>query len=97
MVIELIAEITHHLLPDHIVQVGLPNTNNAGNDGHDEHDTYEDKQQVKVAFPNSIIKNELDQERVYKTQDCREDDCNQYKYNLKFIWAKSLCHAPDSS
>src|SRR5215467_3509365 len=90
MDVELIAKITHYVLPNDIVQVCLPDTDNTRNDGHYEHDRDEDDEQIQVTFADSVIKDITDQEWVDQTQNGRKNDGDENQYNLYFIFAKGL-------
>src|SRR5215467_1103906 len=90
MSIKLVAKVAHDVLPNDIIQVCLPDTDNTRDDRHHEHDGNEDDEQVQIAFANSIIKDILDQKRVDQAQYSREKDGDENQYHLYFVSAKSL-------
>src|SRR6266852_5238340 len=47
MSIELVAKVTHYILPNDIIQVCLPDTDNPRDDRHHEHDRDEDDDQAQ--------------------------------------------------
>src|SRR5215467_2386637 len=97
MGIELIAKITHDILPNDIVQVCLPDTYNTRDDRHYKHDGDKNDEQVQVAFADSVIKDIADQEWVDQAQNGREYDGDENQYNLYFICAKGLGDATYST
>jgi hypothetical protein len=86
VLVEHIAQISHHVLPYRPVEIALTNADACYHDGIDEHYSDVDEQQMIIPLQNSIVKEMLSQEWIDKTEQRRNDNGNKQQDRSHRVW-----------
>src|SRR5436190_11915408 len=93
MCIELIAKIAHHILTDNIIQIGLPDADQASYNRCHKHNCHIENQPLEIVLADRIVKNGSNHQRVHQSKTSREQDGEQDEDNLQLIRCEGLYNA----
>src|SRR5436305_3369113 len=94
MRIEPVTEIAHHILADNIIQIGLPDTDQASDNRSHNHNCNIENKPLHIGPTNRVVKNVSNHQGIDQSKASCQQDGEHDEYNLPFIRCEGLYNTP---